>query len=1189
MPRHRFRHALVTAVLLVGFLSQETWALAGTTGRMSGVVVSADSGAPLADAKVTATSPSQSATTQTDATGHFLFISLAPDTYTVSAEKDGYQPRSTAGLTVFADATQNVALQLHSTIATIARVTSTAAGSLVKSGTTADVYSIGASTQDKLSGLGGGGALNSAYSAIASVPGAFVPLNQMGYFQTVHIRGGDYDQVGYELDGVPVNRSFDNYPSGAASSLGQQELQVYTGASPANSEGQGLAGYINQVIKTGTYPGFGTAQFGLGTPTFYHKLSVETGGSSPSRLFSYYIGLGGYDQDFRYIDQSNGAGAADFAGAMAPVAAGTGSCPAALAPTGCYSILPYQYMFQAGIADRDVVANVHFGLPHKNDGGKDDVQLLWDSGELTNPFYSSTNDAGGFAAFGGVANAPSFADGYQWTCGVGTTIATLSRSCVSKYAYPGTPAHAFGGIIPPDLRDTLRNTQEIVKLQYQKNIGSDAFFRIYGYTYYSAWTQNGPNSADANYVACCASDYELSSHTRGVSAAFSKQLDARNLINLQAAYTTATSVRDNNTQMFNAGGARSRGIVMVNANAPFSGYCFGAAGNVITCNPGGDANGNRANFATWAGVANGAVPALAGACNVAGGPAGPCTWLVAENSLWATYNAVTPRFTAVSLTDEFRPNDKLLLDLGLRYDRFQFVGSNTRAGDPVRAFWFKAWNLDNCINAAGAPVDKSAIGAGLLPTDPCPAGYTAANMQNVSGTQTYDIFEPRLGGTYTVNPDTVVRFSAGKYAEPPNAAFEQYDTLQEDTPFELPGSAAFYALGFTTPGQHAVRPPTSLNYDLSLEKRIKGTDWSYKLTPFLRSTKDQIQQFFLDQKTGFVSGLNVGRQTSKGFEFQLNDGDFSRNGLSGQLSFAYTHSAIKYDTLNNGSTVVTGINADIAKYNAFTRAGGGSPCYLAGAASSCAAPGAIANPYYNAPLQAQIDPNQSFATYTNFPGPVQSYAVAYGAPYVVTAILNYKRDRLTITPSVQFQGGARYGEPETTNGIDPTSCTAPLGGSPTGDPRYPYGAPGGGPYDATKCGGTLAIPDPYTNAFDDLGSFVQPDQLAANLQISYQASSKVTLVGTFANLVDTCWGGTKAAWTLPNDHNVCSYNLLNTGGAVGPVGNLYNPPATVGSFQRLLRYPYGAYYGQTNSNTTAGNFNQTKQPFQFFLEARIKL
>ncbi len=530
---------------------------------------------------------------------------------------------------------------------------------------------------------------------------------------------------------------------------------------------------------------------------------------------------------------------------------------------------------------------------------------------------------------------------------------------------------------------------------------------------------------------------------------------------------------------------------------------------------------------------------------------------------------------------------KLLLNAGVRFDRFQFVGGATRADDPARAFWFTAWNLDHCVNPSGAPVDKSALG--LLPSDACPTGYTVGDMQNLSGTNTYNIFEPRLSGTYTVNPDTVVRFSAGKYAEPPNSAFEQYDTLQEDVPFELPGSAAFYSFGFTSPGNHAVRPPTSLNYDLSYEKRLHGTDWSFKLTPFLRKTKDQIQQFFLDQKTGFVSGLNVGRQTSEGVEFQMNKGDFNHNGLSGRLSFAYTHSEIRYDALSNGSTVVTGINADIARYNGFTKSGGGAPCYVGGVSASCSTAGAIANPYYNAPLQPLIDPSQAFTPYSNFPGPVQSYAVAYGAPYVATLILNYKHDKFAITPSLQFQGGARYGEPETTNGIDPTTCAAPLAGaSPSGDPRYPYGAAGGGAYDATNCGGTVVIPDPYTGAFDNLGSFVQPNQLAANLQLSYDVSPKVTLVGTLANIVNTCWGGTKAAWTL-NNGNACSYNILNNGGAFGPVGNLYNPPATVADFQRLLRYPYGAYDGAVNPNTAAGNFNQTKQPFQFFIEARLKI
>ena len=186
---------------------------------------------------------------------------------------------------------------------TIARVNAVASGSLVKSGTTADVYSLNAATQRTAGALGGGGNLNSAYSAISTVPGAYVVPNQSGYFDTVHIRGGDFDQVGYEFDGVPVNRSFDNYPSGAASSLGNSEVQVYTGANPANSEGQGLAGYVNQVIRTGTYPGFADASLGIGTPTYYHRAMVEIGGATPDRLFSYYLGIAGYNQGFRYVRQ----------------------------------------------------------------------------------------------------------------------------------------------------------------------------------------------------------------------------------------------------------------------------------------------------------------------------------------------------------------------------------------------------------------------------------------------------------------------------------------------------------------------------------------------------------------------------------------------------------------------------------------------------------------------------------------------------------------------------------------------------------------------------------------------------------------------------------------------------------------------------------------------------------------------
>ncbi len=140
------------------------------------------------------------------------------------------------------------------------------------------------------------------------MPGAVVQQGQQGWYQTLSIRGGDIDQVGYELDGIPVNRVYDNAPQTMLSSLGQQELQVYTGGTPATSDGQGLSGYVNQVIKTGTRPGLRHARRrASGAPAFFHRLSFELGGSTPNRNFSYYVGVAGANQDYRYVDSANGA------------------------------------------------------------------------------------------------------------------------------------------------------------------------------------------------------------------------------------------------------------------------------------------------------------------------------------------------------------------------------------------------------------------------------------------------------------------------------------------------------------------------------------------------------------------------------------------------------------------------------------------------------------------------------------------------------------------------------------------------------------------------------------------------------------------------------------------------------------------------------------------------------------------
>ena len=44
--------------------------------------------------------------------------------------------------------------------------------------------------------------------------------------------------------------------------------------------------------------------------------------------------------------------------------------------------------------DREIVANFHFGIPHKHDAGRDDVQVLYNDIALQSQFYSSLNDIG---------------------------------------------------------------------------------------------------------------------------------------------------------------------------------------------------------------------------------------------------------------------------------------------------------------------------------------------------------------------------------------------------------------------------------------------------------------------------------------------------------------------------------------------------------------------------------------------------------------------------------------------------------------------------------------------------------------------------------------------------------------------------------------------------------------------------
>lgn len=1166
------------------------YAVAGTTGVLIGRVTDAASGKPVSGARVRAASPAQSASVNTDANGGFRFLSLVPDTYVVTVDAPGYESTTYGGVTILADQTQQIAVTTAPRLQVIGTARARSASSLVKPGTTSDVYSVSGANADATAALGGPGGLASAYGQIASVPGAVVQQGQQGWYQTVNIRGGDIDQVGYELDGIPVNRPYDNAPQTVLSALGQQELQVYTGGIPASADASSISGYVNQVIKSGTYPGFGNLQLAMGSPALYNKGLVEVGGATPDRRFTYYVGLAGVDQAYRYVDNANGAGDPRlFYPVNVPTGAGnyfpaiydgtaTASNPLLLGPGQTYAI--------AGTQDREAVANLHFSLPHRYDANKDDLQLLYLNSRIVAQFYSSINDQGGpaFLAPAGIGNNgnATWNDGLIYTGPLG---AVPNPAFIQPYVFHGLNRAALTN----DSRDQTDNGVALEKLQWQRNIDDRSYFRLYGYAMYSNWFISGVANQDFTGFGSNAgingfggelNDYELPAHTYGFNAQYSRQLSDKNL--LTATASTQQSAIERRFTYAYPGNYNGRDFAtVVPTGAPFSGTCLDpTTGAATTC---------FSQQLSIGSAATSGIPAAPG-----GGE-----WIVTDPAYNGRLNRVSPIFSSISLTDQWHPNDKLNVNAGIRYEHYD-DRLGTVETDPVRQFWINAYNNEYCYKPGfPMPVNLFQLTGSTTAGNGCStlnatvpyglpgATWRAANLALTSGgflgaTE----WEPRLGATYAFNRDAVLRASWGVYARAVNTSWLQYDVVEPNLASYL--GPNFLGLGYNTP-VHDLRPDVSYNADLSYEQHLRGSDVSFTLTPYLRKTRDQLQPFPLGPG-GVVTGANVGRQTSYGVEFAIHGGDAARNGLSWQLSYTYNNSKIRYSNFPGGTNVIDTLNAYIQEYNSYTKgcatltvanalACGGQtanaqPTFVSGTTT-------ITNPYYNSPTQPLLDRNAGYTTYDQIPTPFYN-GVGYETPNVFSAFVSYKKGRFTITPSATYSSGSFYGNPLSVGGYVPTGCTAnaPTASDPTRAlPSTCTGtaATTGAPY--------LIIPDPFTGHFDTLGAFRQPSRLTVNLSTSYDVSKRVRAVVTLTGLVDRCYQR-GYAW---DDKNICVYSNLPGFGGLAPSGQGYPgafllPEAQLTAAEQLLKYPYGVF-----SNNLNTGFLGTKLPLQASFELRVRL
>ncbi|MGA8576814.1 MAG: TonB-dependent receptor [Candidatus Cybelea sp.] len=1171
-------------------------ASAGTTGTITGMVVNAATRVPIAGAEVSATSPSQVARVTTDAAGRFTFLSLGPETYTITVTRAGFDTVIIAGISVFADQSQSIPIALQKSLKQIARVTSRSSLSPVRPGTGTDVYSVNPGLTSAASTLGGGGGLNNAYSAIAAMPGSYVPPNQVGVNQTVYIRGGYYDQIGYEYDGVPVNRSFDNYPGNSETTLGQQELQIYTGGGEADANATGLAGFINQVIKTGTYPGYALGGLAAGSPVFYHDARVEAGGSTPDRMFSYYVGISGTNQDFRYFDQFNGASLIDtipygywpsyvttflrFWPAVYPTCRfnTTYSNPATKKLSrdpGCFGSYPAYYGQPSAVDSRDIVSNIHIGVPHRHDAGRDDVQMLYMNSTNNTQYYSSLDDSGplgqGIENDGLLGSHPDFYGGNinnwpdAYTFPSNTPWLAPASTPKIAYLYPGSPtarcANVTGvpgacpfnsqqsqimSLVPANFRDARWDSGSIAKLQYQKNIGSSAYVRLFGYTFYSNTNRASPNGFGNNVTLGVTNyQYVVGAHTGGLELQFADQLSGEHLLEGMVSYITSNTLRYFNHNYYNT-------LSQQVSNFTNGSECFAMhsgdkyqVGYPAPCNARasqGTFNSPFGIFGTQDPCVDGNLAASTPACR-------------ADASLQLTFlgpqanlNSVAPRVTTASVGDQWRPSERWYVNAAVRFENDGYALADTN--NPGMNFWFHAAQREFCVN----PVTRQPL---FIPQPPqsiyvytpfvgfnCPVDRsTGTPVQTVHPngtdgillTNSYPSFYavsyllPRVSATYTVNPDIVLRASAGRYAQQPQNYEIQYNTAQPNLASTLLG---FIPFGYSSP-LHEAQPQYSNNYDLSYEQHFKGTDVAMKLTPYYRYATDQLYETPNLPSLNVSPSFNAGTLRVDGVEFMLTKGDFSKNGFAGTFSYTYTTAAEKWNNyLNSPVNPVDQYNQDIQEFNALTKAGGGAQCYRT-TAKGVRAPkcpeNSILNPYYDTAPLPLLDRNGWYPAGLDFP---------YISPNTFAVVLSYRHNKFAVTPAFSLLEGTAYGTPADVQGLDPRSCYADQGS---------VGIAGVNPHtaDYTSCGkaltndgttpGYLFIPNPQTGTFDNFGQFREPWQFNLGLQMSYDFTPRISGRVIVTNLLNQCFGGSSEPWTrgayAPNN-SICGYvsNTFYNGG-----------------------------------------------------------
>jgi len=231
------KKVLLLSLLLLLTIYSESKFYCGTTGKLSGKVIDAESREPMPGVNVVIEGTTIGAATDID--GIYIINNITPGTYSVNFSAVGYQKQQFINVKIAADFTTTIDVELSTEAITVGTIVVEAKAPLIRTDLTSSQATIDAGQIRSLP-------VENVSQVISLQAGVTV-----GVEGELHMRGGRSNEISYTVNGVSISNPFDNTKTVQIATNAIQELSVVSGTFNAEY-GNALSGVVNTVTKEGS-------------------------------------------------------------------------------------------------------------------------------------------------------------------------------------------------------------------------------------------------------------------------------------------------------------------------------------------------------------------------------------------------------------------------------------------------------------------------------------------------------------------------------------------------------------------------------------------------------------------------------------------------------------------------------------------------------------------------------------------------------------------------------------------------------------------------------------------------------------------------------------------------------------------------------------------------------------------------